>query len=66
MQNMSYCRFENTVGALTECYDALKEDGVKKIQEEASHREAPHVIDLLQLCREIVEAYDDGELDEDI
>jgi hypothetical protein len=61
MQNMSYCRFENTVSALGECHEALKEDGIKKIVEDASQRETSNVMALIELCREIVEAYDDGE-----
>ena len=64
MGNMSYCRFENTYRDLEECYDALQnEGGVKGIEEEVSQYEKPYVRRLVELCREIVDNYED-ELDE--
>ena len=63
MSNMSYCRFENTVDALVDCYEALKEDGIQHIEAEASRREAPKVMELIELCREITEDFNEGEFD---
>lgn len=47
MSNMSYCRFENTLGDLQDCYDALRE-GAELSEEEERAKEW-----LIQLCSEI-------------
>lgn len=46
MPNMSYCRFENTLRDLRDCYDNLDSDTVS--QGEAKAREA-----LIELCKQI-------------
>ena len=54
MSNMSYCRFENTLSDMQDCFDALKE-GDKKLSE--SELEAKK--ELIQLCREFLEEVDE-------
>ena len=54
MANMSYCRFENTYNDLKNCYD--------NIEEFTSKAEEDKKIDLLALCKRIVEDY--GEYEE--
>lgn len=53
MLNMSYCRFENTLGALKECADALCENDAKDPLEALSERERKCAIRLLRLCRDL-------------
>ncbi len=51
MQNMSYCKFENTLEALRECLiDIHLEDDER---EERSDYESRARIELISLCREI-------------
>jgi len=60
MGNMSYCRFENTYQDLEECYEALQnEGGVKGIEEEANQYEKPYIKKLIELCKDIVEEFED-------
>ncbi len=60
MGNMSYCRFENTYQDLEECYEALQnEGGVKEIEEEANQYEKPYIKKLIELCKDIVEEFED-------
>lgn len=47
MGNMSYCRFENTVGDLRDCADHLLDD-LSESEEQARER-------LIRICSEIVE-----------
>lgn len=44
--NMSYCRFENTVGDLEDCYDHLNDEGLSEHEAKARTR-------LINLCRDI-------------
>ena len=62
MANMSYCRFENTLRDLTDCYDALNENCITEILENASEYEKPCVKRLILLCTEIAEDWK-GELE---
>jgi len=58
MANMSYCRFENTLSDLMDCNN-------NKPEKNLSRREAKAFVDLIALCREIAdyyEEYDDYEL----
>lgn len=57
MENMSYCRFENTFRALLECQEALYELGVEVIEEAADKTEEPYVRKLITLCTQISEEY---------
>ena len=54
MSNMSYCRFENTLPDLRDCYDAWDED-----EDELSKSERRARTRILALCRKIVEEYGD-------
>jgi len=54
-QNMSYCRFENTLDALRECAEALADmDGDL---EELRGEERVAATRLIKLCGEIAEDY---------
>lgn len=56
MSNMSYCRFQNTLSDLEDCYGALTD---KLSQEEHNARKR-----LVALCADIVQAYGEA-LDND-
>ncbi len=56
MSNMSYCRFENTVGDLEDCYEALLEG------EELSDSEKRYAERLLDVCQDIITSLERGEL----
>lgn len=51
--NMSYCRFENTVQALKECYDAM--------DDELSPDEQKWRKRLVELCAAIADEYSEQE-----
>jgi hypothetical protein len=51
MGNMSYCRFQNTLNDLRDCYDNLFDDDLSEEEERARKR-------LIKLCQDIVR---DGE-----
>ena len=53
MSNMGYCRFQNTLPDLQDCYDNWDE---AESEEEKKHRAW-----LLKLAKQIVEDYGDGE-----
>lgn len=55
MENMSYCRFENTYRALLECYEALQETPVDVLEEDVGEYERPYIRKLINLCNKIVE-----------
>lgn len=48
MSNMSYCLFENTYHDLTDCKEALENDGVIR-----SESEVQYALKLLNLCKEV-------------
>ena len=50
MSNMSYCRYQNTLRDLEDCYDVMEDD--PKSQEERSARLA-----LIRLCCNIAREY---------
>jgi hypothetical protein len=52
MANMSYCRFENTVRDLEDCYDAMDERDLSEIETNARRR-------LIALCVDIACDYGD-------
>ena len=60
MKNMSYCRFENTLSDLEECYYALETEGWESL----SASEMQHAHDLIKLCRNIADDFE-HELTED-
>lgn len=51
MGNMSYCRFENTLRDLRDCYGAMR-DGL-----ELSKSEQESFIAMVELCREVTDMY---------
>lgn len=55
MQNMSYVRFENTLQALHECMNALREEGF----EELSESEKTACLELAELCKDFPEIKDE-------
>ena len=50
---MSYCRFENTFGDLSECVGALEE------REELSNSEQIYAKLMREMCEEYINAYDE-------
>jgi hypothetical protein len=52
MANMSYCRFENTLGDLRDCYDHMDEDDISAAECKAREK-------LLALCARIASEYGD-------
>lgn len=48
--NMHYCRFQNTLDDLEECYENWKEEGLSDMEQKARTR-------LLRLCERIVADY---------
>lgn len=48
--NMDYCKFENTLEALTECLDAFDSNGLS--EEESKAR-----LQLLEVCKSIASQY---------
>lgn len=54
--NMSYCRFENTVTDLRDCEENISENLSKD-----EHRAR---LKLIEICRDIVEAADNGDVPE--
>jgi hypothetical protein len=52
-QNMSYCRFSNTLEALDECYEALGRDDLH-----LSDGEKQAAAELIKLCRNIADDFE--------
>jgi len=52
MGNMSYCRFENTLGDLEDCYDAMDEKALSEGETKARKR-------LIAMCVDIACDYGD-------
>lgn len=50
MGNMSYCRFQNTLSDLRECYEAMDEEGLSAGEQQAKER-------LIQVCADIHHDY---------
>lgn len=50
MGNMHYCRFENTLGDLRECYDDMDSNDLSESEQKARKR-------LVKLCRQIADDY---------
>jgi hypothetical protein len=48
MSNMGYCRFENTVPDLRDCYEHLTDTDLSETEERARKR-------LIKICRDIIE-----------
>lgn len=57
MGNMSYCRFRNALQDLQDCYDNFDE----YLHPEEDKEEHSARLELLELCKTIVEEYGDGD-----
>ena len=57
MGNMSYCRFENTAGDLSDCEDNIEDMNL-------SETENRKRIELIETCIRIAEQFEDEDLDE--
>lgn len=55
MSNMSYCRFQNTLGDMQECLDSVVEQEELSADEEAARDE------LIQTCRDFVAVCDESD-----
>jgi hypothetical protein len=55
MSNMSYCRFENTVADLRDCYQNMDEDLDDSETEKAARAS------LIRLCKRIAENYSEDD-----
>lgn len=55
--NMGYCRFQNTLSALRDCYDYLYDD-LEGDEKRAKER-------LIKLCAKIADEFSDNEADYD-
>lgn len=51
MGNMSYCRFQNTIQDLHDCYENMDNLEDDAIEEKASRKR------LLKLCKDIIDEY---------
>lgn len=51
MSNMSYCRFQNTLQDLRDCYEHMGEDELSEEEEKARQ-------ELLKLCQRIADDYE--------
>lgn len=58
MANMSYCRFENTLRALEDCFDNFDDNDLSRSEKIAREN-------LYILCRDIVQSYDLDEVKTD-
>jgi len=52
MANMSYCRFQNTLNDLKDCYYNMDSNSLSKEEFEARKR-------MIELCRDIVDEYEE-------
>ena len=59
MGNMSYCRFENTLSDLYDCYDDMM---FGKDFRELSETEQKNRNELVALCKKISEEFDEEEI----
>ena len=55
--NMSYCRFENTLQSLRDCYNAMTGGEIKNDDEALSESELRAKKDLICLCLDVVNEF---------
>ena len=60
MPNMSYCRFENTLRDLVDCQEALDDNGIRGVEDDASEHERASVRELIRRCKMIADDYGDA------
>jgi hypothetical protein len=67
MTNMSYCRFENTLADLRDCYEQLELllDGDAETTQMSSHLERRARIALIELCFDVVARFQDEGIETD-
>jgi len=54
MSNMGYCRFQNTINDLEDCYDHFGDEDISKEEFRAKQR-------MFRICKDIVEEYSEDE-----
>lgn len=54
MSNMSYCRFQNTLSDLKDCYDHIDDSSDLSVEEARARRQ------LIKICRQIAAEYEDS------
>ena len=59
MANMGYCRFENTLSDLRDCYDNLEQFEYGDL----SLSEAEAAVRLIKLCRQIADNYEGEDIE---
>jgi hypothetical protein len=59
MGNMSYCRYRNTLNDLEDCFEAMRFDYFD--QESLSNEEKHAMEQLIELCEEIAQEYEELE-----
>ena len=62
MANMSYCRFQNTLGDLRDCYDALNDEDADSLDEMDDDEKSARSR-LIKLCGKIFRDFEE-EVDE--
>jgi len=58
MANMSYCRFQNTLSDLRDCYENLNGNNLSKSESQAR-------LELVDLCRNIADEFEDSDDDDE-
>jgi hypothetical protein len=67
MTNMSYCRFENTLADLRDCYEQIESllEGDPETEQVTSDRERKARIALIELCFDVVARFEDEGVEAD-
>jgi hypothetical protein len=58
MANLSYCRFQNTLGDLRDCSDHILDTGLSKEEARARRR-------LVDVCQDIVDAFEPDDMEDE-
>lgn len=68
MTNMSYCRFENTLADLRDCYEQIESllEGDPETDQVTSDRERRARIALVELCFDVVARFEDEGVEADV
>jgi len=59
MANMHYCRYENTYRNLRDCWEIVEGMDIERLKEELSKSEFNYLLNMIELCKEIAQNYDD-------
>lgn len=58
--NMDHVKFQNTIAAMEQCLDALREKGVEGCEEDTTHREERDAVRaFLEMCMEVANEFED-------